>query len=111
METVLRLFSVNNSPSPDKNLLKVSGQIGYSQPILPQSTGAFDLLRINLDSPNEIYLNSRSDVIPRSPIIIKYGFYELDYEMFGADFPIFKFRIELDHTNDATTRNFKYKRI
>jgi len=111
--TVVRLERIECNgekvKSHDRNLLKVSGQIGYDQTIWPESYGEIDLLLISFGNPICIYLNSLSDVYPRKPIISNYGNYTLYYSLIAESFPIFNFSINIyfDDNIDSFTYEIK----
>jgi len=111
--TIARLFSItdqsgNQIDSPDRSQLKASGDAAaYSQTIWPNSEETFDLLAIDMENQNHVYLHSMSDVHPRQPIISQCGIWLLDYEIFSQGFPRLAIRVKLHLTGDhtATTAN------
>lgn len=109
--TVSRLefieFNGEKKESPNKNLLKVSGQSGYNQIIWPQSFGQFDLLMISNASPICIYLNCLNDVRPKRPIINVFGKYNLYYSVIAEFYPRLDFSISISFHNNIN--NLKYE--
>jgi hypothetical protein len=97
--TVARLSALmvngNRVESPDKSHLKVSGQPGYAQTILPGSHGAFDFLALALGQPHTLILNSALDVRPRGALIGEPGDYILEYEVFAPGLPVLTFGVEV----------------
>jgi hypothetical protein len=85
----------NRLESPDKSHLKVSGQPGYAQTILPGSHGAFDFLALALGRPHTLTLNSALDVRPRGTLIDEPGDYILEYEVFAPGLPVLAFGVEI----------------
>lgn len=90
--------------TPDSSFLKWAGIVGgYSITILPETNATFDLLSISKNSPNEVYLHSALDTVPRNPIINRIGDYILKFNVFAEGFPLLEFRIKLFLTGNIQT--------
>ena len=108
--SILRLFAVTNPSnkhfeSTDRSQLKASGHPGYSQTIWPNSEAMYDLLAIDMNNQDHVYLLSERDVHPRLPIIDVPGRWLLDYELFSQGFPRLAFRVILELTGRHDTTN------
>jgi hypothetical protein len=104
--TVARLGSIkdidgNSLPVADQSYLKANGQPGYAHTIWPRSHGAFDLLLAKVEPGGAICLNSSLDLTPKPTIIAHPGRYILGYEVLAESFPILKFSIQLDVSQNA----------
>ncbi len=88
--------------SSDGSYLKATGFPGYQHSIWPSSHAAFDLLCVNVDHPERIFLNSSSEQ-HKPPIFEGRGEYLLNYEVISPSFPLLKFSILLTVTGDIDT--------
>jgi len=74
----------------------------YNQIIWPNSSGQFDLLAVDLESCDRIFLVSMRDLSPRQPIIDSKGDHILTFEAFADGFPIAEVKISLKVTENNT---------
>jgi hypothetical protein len=84
--------------SPNKSPLKATGHLGYGQVIWPEDGGVIDLLIVDANNPNFVYLNNALDIIPLQPLLTQPGRYILEYEVLAIDFPRLSFGVDLNLT-------------
>jgi hypothetical protein len=106
--TVARLDSIkdvngNFLPVTDRSYLKANAQPGYMHTIWPRSHGAFDLLLAKTEPKGSVCLNSSLDLTPKPTIIEHPGCYFLSYEVLAKSFPVLKFSVQLEVTEDVQT--------
>lgn len=89
------LPSGTRQPSPDRGYLKWAGHRDYERTILPKSTEEVALFATRVHEPG-VFLLSTLDVVPRQPILIPNGKYELNYKVFAQDFQMIEFTVALD---------------
>lgn len=84
-----------NEIGDTKSLQVTSTSRSYTQHILPENTGDFDLLAFNVEKPTELFLVSENDSSPRCPVIAGAGNYIAVFLAYSAGFPPLDIRIEV----------------
>jgi hypothetical protein len=113
VSTAMRLKSIQDSngnsiPIDDTTSLKVTSYANaYDRIIWPNSVGQFDLLCLDLNSPDRLFLNSIRDLSPRNPVIAGVGDYILTFQAFAEGFPIVDVKVALKVTGQSATTTAK----
>lgn len=113
ISTTMRLKSIQDSngkflPIEDTTALKVTSYAGlYNRIIWPNSDGQFDLLCMDLNTPDRFFLNSIRDLSPRNPVIWGVGNYLLTYQAYAEGFPIVDVKVALNVTGQSATATAK----
>lgn len=84
----------NRIDSPDRAYLKWARQAGYDRTIIPKDFGVIDLFAIR-DDCGGIFLHSLRDAVPREPVLLNDGDYELFFMLFSQGFPLLEFSVDL----------------
>src|SRR6266568_2050336 len=106
----LRLKAVTDSAGrgllvEDTTPLKATGYVqSYSQIIWPESSGEFDLLALDLASPERLFLLSIRDLSPRRPVVSGRGNYQVVFQAFAEGFPIVDIPVALTVTGDENPK-------
>jgi hypothetical protein len=106
ISTSMRLKSVEGAgvqrlAIPDNAPLKVTGHLQeYTQIIWPDSSGEFDLLALDLEDQERLFLNSLNDMSPRRPVISGVGEYRVVFQAFAEGFPIVDIPLRLTVTGN-----------
>jgi len=84
----------NRIDSPDRAYLKWARQAGYDRTIIPKDFGVVDLFALRDNQPG-IFLHSLRDAVPREPVLLNDGDYELFFMLFSQGFPLLEFSVDL----------------
>jgi hypothetical protein len=121
VNTVVVLNSVRSAkemkdiPFFDRSYLKWTDQVeGYEHTILPENRAAVDIFAIRVGERG-IFLLSRHDYSPRSPIVKDVGEYIFEFHIYSANFPLLKVPVRINYTgpmqmtviDTATTAEFE----
>ena len=104
VNTIAILNSVEGRDIPflDSSYLKWTDQMeGYEHTILPESHAAFDIFALHVGEGG-IFLLSRRDFSPRSPVIEDAGEYVFNFHVYAADFPLLKVPVKIYYTGDVS---------